>query len=175
MNKYIVRPVKYLYFKLIRQSGSSEQIARGVAAGSFVGFLLPPGLFLQIIIGAFISKLIKGNQVATYLGTWVSNPFTVVPMTLFYIKLGSLLTGIGSDFVTKVNEGMEAGMSMFDIFKEQGSQLVIVYFTASLLCGLISIPFAYYTSKSIVVSYRKKRSERLEKRREKLKKMNLEG
>ena len=168
MHRYIVRPARFFYYKIIRQSGEPEQIAMGMAIGTFTGFIFPPGLFLQVIVGALIAKVLKANQVSTFLGTWVSNPFFAFPMALFFIKLGSLVTTVEGNFIERITAAHEQGTPMLDVFKSQGFDFFLVYFCGSFLTAVVSIPIAYYVTKTLVVWYRKQRSKRLANRREEI-------
>ena len=42
-------------------------------------------------MGVFLAKILKGNSILAAVGTWISNPFTYVPLYYFNYKLGSLI------------------------------------------------------------------------------------
>ena len=76
---------------LWRQKGSPSQRAKGVAAGIFSGCF--PLFGLQTLIGIFLAKIIRGNALLAAGGTWISNPFTYLPIYWFNYKVGCLLLG----------------------------------------------------------------------------------
>ena len=50
-------------------------------------------------MGVFLAKICKGNSILAALGTWISNPFTYVPLYYFNYKVGSLLLNIDKNIV----------------------------------------------------------------------------
>jgi len=70
---------------------SPEAIARGLAAGVFAGCF--PLFGLQIMIGIALSIPLGGNKIMAAAGTWISNPFTYVPIFLFNFQVGRWLLG----------------------------------------------------------------------------------
>jgi uncharacterized protein (DUF2062 family) len=78
---------------LWRQEGSHGQRARGLAAGVFCGCY--PFFGLQTILGIGLASLVRGNHLLAAAGTWISNPFTYVPLYWFNYQLGSWLLGPG--------------------------------------------------------------------------------
>ncbi|MEL6382646.1 MAG: DUF2062 domain-containing protein [Cyanobacteria bacterium J06626_18] len=81
------RRARYIYLKFIRLRGHPKELARGLAAGVFAGMF--PLFGLQTIIGVAIAFRIKGNALMAAGGTWISNPFTYVPIYAFNYKVGS--------------------------------------------------------------------------------------
>lgn len=78
---------------LWRQEGSPGQRARGLAAGVFMGCF--PFFGLQIILSVALASVVRGNHLLAAAGTWVSNPFTYLPLYWFNYQLGCLLIGPG--------------------------------------------------------------------------------
>ncbi len=78
---------------LWHQEGSHGQRARGLAAGVFCGCF--PFFGLQTLLGIALASVVRGNHLLAAAGTWISNPFTYLPLYWFNFKLGSLLLGPG--------------------------------------------------------------------------------
>jgi uncharacterized protein (DUF2062 family) len=78
---------------LWEQEGSHGQRARGLAAGVFCGCF--PFFGLQTILGVGLASVIRGNHLLAAAGTWISNPFTYVPLYWFNYQLGCWLLGPG--------------------------------------------------------------------------------
>ena len=74
---------------LWNQEGSPTQRSLGLGVGIFSGCF--PFFGLQTLIGVFLAKIFKGNPILAAVGTWVSNPFTYVPLYYFNYRLGSLI------------------------------------------------------------------------------------
>ena len=71
------------------QDGTPYFKAKGAAAGVFSGCF--PFFGLQTLMGVFLAKIFKGNSILAAFGTWISNPFTYVPLYFLNYKLGSFI------------------------------------------------------------------------------------
>lgn len=69
-----------------------ESIARGMALGVFMGFLIPIG---QIFVAAVFAVFVRANLPTAAVATLVTNPFTFAPIYFFAYQLGSLILGAG--------------------------------------------------------------------------------
>jgi uncharacterized protein len=66
---------------------SMEGVARGVAVGFFIGLTPTVGVqTLLMIVGCIV---VRGNFPAAFLVSWVSNPFTVVPLYWWFNTMGA--------------------------------------------------------------------------------------
>ncbi len=130
---------------LIRnQNGSPFFNAKGLAIGVFSGCF--PFFGFQTLIGVFFAKLAKGNIVLAAVGTWISNPFTYIPLYYFNYKVGSIF------FNTSSNEIIEKSLVIDDLWKQGrifSLKLLLgsscVGFSLALICG--SIIFFIYKIK----------------------------
>jgi len=89
----VVGAVRGVLAWLWRQEGSPGQRARGLAAGVFMGCF--PFFGLQILLSMGLASLVRGNHLLAAAGTWISNPFTYLPLYWFNYQLGCLLLGAG--------------------------------------------------------------------------------
>ena len=85
---FIQRTRKFIYW-LWNQEGSPSQRSLGFGVGIFSGCF--PFFGLQTLIGVFLAKIFNGNSILAAVGTWISNPFTYVPLYYFNYRIGSLL------------------------------------------------------------------------------------
>ena len=76
-----------------QQEGSPGQRARGLAAGIFCGCF--PFFGLQTLFGIALASVVRGNHLLAAAGTWISNPFTYVPLFWFNFRVGALVLGPG--------------------------------------------------------------------------------
>ena len=127
------------------QNGSPFFYAKGLAIGVFSGCF--PFFGFQTLIGVFFAKLAKGNIVLAAIGTWISNPFTYIPLYYFNYKVGSIF------FNTSSNGIIEKSLVIDDLWKQGrifslklllGSSCVGVLL--ALICG--SIVYFFYKKKS---------------------------
>lgn len=68
---------------------SRETIARGVAAGLFVG--LTPTVGAQVFLMVLICWSFRANFPAAFAASWVCNPLTMAPLYLAYHEIGEAI------------------------------------------------------------------------------------
>ncbi|WP_448525880.1 DUF2062 domain-containing protein [Parathermosynechococcus lividus] len=122
------RSVRYYYLRLMRSHGSTEHVARGLAAGVFAGML--PLFGGQMIIAVGLALLLRGNKPLAALATWVSNPFTYVPLFWFNFQVGWWLLGQPSLALT----GVDSWASVL----EQGGQMATILMFGSVWVGVVA-------------------------------------
>ena len=109
----------------LKQDGSPFFNAKGAAIGVFCGCF--PFFGFQTILGLFFARVAKGNLFLAAIGTWISNPFTYLPLYFFNYKVGSFLIKDSPDIIfdkgLKINELWEQG-SVFSSRLILGSALV---------------------------------------------------
>ena len=93
---------------LWRQEGSPGQRARGLAAGIFCGCF--PLFGIQTLLGIGLASVVRGNHLLAAAGTWISNPFTYVPLYWFNYRVGVLFLGPGHR-LPGLEEVLQKGLS----------------------------------------------------------------
>ena len=115
----------------MKQDGSPFFNAKGIAVGVFCGCF--PFFGFQTLLGLFLARVAKGNLFLAAIGTWISNPFTYVPLYFFNYKVGSSLLRNSSDIILEKNfmieELWEKG-SVFSLRLILGSALVGLFFAS---------------------------------------------
>ena len=110
-----------------QQNGSPFFNAKGLAIGVFSGCF--PFFGFQTLLGVFFAKLAKGNIVLAAIGTWISNPFTYIPLYYFNYKVGSI-------FIRNSNNiTIDRNLDINDLW-EQGSIFSIKLLLGSFVVGL---------------------------------------
>ncbi len=87
----LMKRVRRFCLWIWQQDGTPAQRARGISVGVFSGCF--PFFGLQSLLGIALASLFKGNQLLAITGTWISNPFTYIPLYLLNYKVGELLLG----------------------------------------------------------------------------------
>ena len=128
-----MRSIKNINFKKIlslflKQNGSPFFNAKGVAVGVFCGCF--PFFGFQTLLGLFLARVAKGNLFLAAIGTWISNPFTYVPLYFFNYKVGSSLLKNSSDIIFDKS-------LMIEELWEQGSVFSLRLILGSVLVGLL--------------------------------------
>ena len=91
----LIKRIRKLISWLWNQEGSPSQRALGFGVGLFSGCF--PFFGLQTLMGVFLAKICNGNRILAAVGTWISNPFTYVPLYFLNYRLGSLLLNADKD------------------------------------------------------------------------------
>ena len=92
----LIKSKKILSF-IRKQNASPLFNAKGIAVGVFSGCF--PFFGFQTFLGIFLAKIVKGNLLLAAFGTWISNPFTYVPLYVFNYKVGSIFLKNSSEII----------------------------------------------------------------------------
>ncbi len=93
----LIKRIRKFISWLWNQEGSPSQRALGFGVGIFSGCF--PFFGLQTLLGVFLAKIFKGSTILAAVGTWISNPFTYLPLYYLNYRLGSLLLDTDKDIV----------------------------------------------------------------------------
>ena len=128
-----MRSIKNINYKKIlslflKQNGSPFFNAKGFAIGVFSGCF--PFFGFQTLLGLFLAKAAKGNLFLAAIGTWISNPFTYIPLYFFNYKVGAFLLKNSPEIIFQKDLVIEA-------LWEQGSVFSLRLILGSALVGLL--------------------------------------
>ncbi|CAK6688700.1 hypothetical protein IFHNHDMJ_00460 [Synechococcus sp. CBW1107] len=132
----LVRLIQRAGVWLWHQEGSPGQRARGLAAGVFCGCF--PFFGVQTLLGIALASVMRGNHLLAAAGTWISNPFTYVPLYWINYRIGSLLLGPGKGW-----PGLEVMRS--EAIWQLGWSFVNRMLLGSLLMGLVAATLCGWT------------------------------
>lgn len=142
------RTFRYFYYRLLRIQGSPKAIARGLAVGVFAGWF--PWFGLQTLVAIALAFVVRGNKVVAAAATWISNPFTYVPIFAFNYQVGRWLLGTN-------DEPFEmAALSSLEGIKELGGDIVLTLFFGSFVIGAISASIAYLLGHQLIIRARQR-------------------
>lgn len=190
------RATRYVIHRMRRLPDRPHRIARGVFAGSLIGFLPLPGL--QFLGAAGLAWIMRGNILAALLGTFNSNPITTPFFAVGAISLGHWMLGIDTPLSAEAigdafaRAGADLWHNMMAIFgpgkmhwgglAQFWSDVYVPYFIGALGPGILLSLIFYYITIPLVEAYQKARvakfKERSEKRlllRERLAVLKLRG
>ena len=88
------RATQYVVHRMRRLPDDPQRVARGVFAGSLIGFLPLPGL--QFLAAWGLAVVMRGNVLAALLGTFNSNPITTPFFAVMSLSLGHWMLGVKS-------------------------------------------------------------------------------
>ncbi|WP_225907387.1 DUF2062 domain-containing protein [Leptolyngbya sp. BL0902] len=143
------RKIRYVYLRFIRLQGSPEQLARGMASGVFSGCF--PLFGLQIVIGLAVATVVRGNRIMAAAATWISNPFTYLPIFAFNYQVGVWILGSSS---TQGFTDLDSLRGWADMGTEVSVRLMLGSAVVGVIAGLLS----YYLGLPLIRRLRQRRS-----------------
>ncbi len=139
------RYYKYYLRRIQSLQEEPKAIARGFAIGVFTGCF--PFFGIQMIAALVFAILFKGNKIAAMMGTWISNPFTYIPIFLFNFQIGNFilsnLFNINFDYLTDFNP------DSWENLTDSGKEITLTLLIGSFFIGSIFAILAYYITLTI--------------------------
>ncbi len=172
------RAARYVQYRVTRLPDPPHRIARGIFAGVFVTF--SPFFGLHFLLAASLSKIMRGNIVASLLATFVGNPLTFLAIAASSLQTGHFLLGRGGRLPDEVDRSLAEKfggaaadlkhnfLAIFTPEQANWSKLIVFYhdvfqpyMIGGLVMGMIVGLAAYYFSLPILMVYQKRRQAKL--------------
>ncbi len=136
----------FYFLKLVRVKDSQDKLAIGFACGSMVSFT--PFIGFHFFLAVIFAYILRGNIVASLIGTFIGNPFTFPFIWIFIYKVGNIF------FKNDQNFSLELTFqSLFD----QGYDILIPMLIGSLIVSIPIWLISYYTVKFLILSFKKRK------------------
>ena len=174
------RAIRYVVHRMRRLPDQPHRVARGVFAGSVVGFLPLPGLQFLAAWGA--ARLVRGNVLAALLATFNTNPVTTPFFAVLALTLGHWIMGIeaplngkyvghafaqaGRDLWFNVTAVFGPETTRWDGLIQIWNEIYLPYFIGALGPALVISGIAYYVTIPLVEAYQKARAASAQDRAE---------
>lgn len=138
-----------------RLPDTPARISLGIACGVFTSFT--PFFGFHFVIAAALAWIVRGNVFASAIGTFFGNPLTFPFIAAISLELGSQITGIPikTDF-SALNLKQMAIVILHNI-----GGLVLPYFLGGLVPGLLSAAGSYFLVKPLIVTYQRRRRNKM--------------
>jgi uncharacterized protein (DUF2062 family) len=158
----LVETVKRFYRRFLKLRGTSQQIAKGMALGLFIG--MTPFLGFHTAMAIMFASLFKWSKIAAGLGVFITNPLTAPVIYTLTYRLGVLVTGFSDhhQWLKLFEPGGVIGLV-------KSSPMIIVDMLVG--GGIIGLPLSivgYYVTFAMVSSARnrmqRRRARRLSRR-----------
>jgi len=164
-----LRSGQYVTKRILRLTASPHAVAAGVAAGAFTSFT--PFMGLHFLFAAVLAWLVRGNLIASALGTFVGNP-----LTFPFIWAGTYKTG---QFILQADTSREApalGRAMkrvldglwnmdataaSDAFVSIWTPILYPMLVGGTLLGLVVSTIIYFLTKRAAMIFRESRRDKL--------------
>ena len=136
-----------------------DYIARGWAFGVFVGSVIPFGM--QLVVAVPLAFRLKISKIGATLGTFVTNPLTILFIYPAQCWVGSRIVGkpltweyLRTDVLEMLRHTDVFSAAGRDVLCSLGSRLLAGFFAGGLLLGIVLAPVAYVCVKKIVERHR---------------------
>ena len=136
----------FYFLKLIRVRDSHEKLAIGFACGSMVSF--SPFIGFHFFLAVILSYVLRGNIVASLIGTFVGNPFTFPFIWIFIYQVGNIFFKNNQNFALELT---------FESILNQGYDILIPMLIGSLVVSIPIWLISYYTVKFLMASFKKRK------------------
>ena len=150
------RVLRYWTFKLKRLQGSPYAIACGFACGAAVSFT--PLIGFHFILAAVLAWALRGNIIASAIGTAVGNPWTFPFIWAGIIWLGTWILGY------ERGQELPADMTIGTIFEEPGTVLLPMLVGGLPVAVVVWVLF-FFPIRRVVGNYQHHRQARRLRRR----------
>lgn len=160
MKKLNKNSLRYLYFKLVKQQGPPDSIARGVAIGLFVGFLVPIGI--QMALALALAYIFQAKKIPAMACTWVTNYLTVPFLYPVQCYVGSVLLGskISFSYIESIFKDFFKDPSASGLLN-LGVGILVPFLVGGALFGVVSAFFGYFAAYGMITQYRQRSDKRL--------------
>lgn len=173
------RAFEYIAHRIKRLPDTPHKIALGFACGAFASF--SPLFGFHVVYAAICAFVVRGNILASILGTVVGNPLTFPVIATVSLKLGQGMLGRGSapDAVTMQHEDIERAWSgvwkalkgwlsngggdtekVWSFF----SDVFLPYLVGGFFPGILISVAAYFLARPLIAAYQARRRVRLRAR-----------
>lgn len=152
----VKKTLKYLYHKSMRAHGNPQQIALGMGIGVFAGML--PWVISQTVVALILAAIFRANKVSAAAGTWITNPFTNLPLYFIGYAMGALLMGQPVLPYDELHKGFVEASSFMEVAKIFVSRLGMPIFIGTAILGAIMGIAAYFITYQAVIAYRLQKS-----------------
>jgi len=151
------RAIQYGWRRVWRLSGTPHAIAMGVAAGVFAS--CTPFIGFHILIAMLIAWVLRGNLIASAIGTFAGNPLTFPAIWFVVYEVGRYMVGAPVAANPDIAETLQSDRA-FDMILP-----MLVPLTAGAIpVGIVLGCVGYVVTRSGVEAYQVRRRRRLAER-----------
>lgn len=178
------RAIEYIGHRVKRLPGTPHSIAIGFACGVFVSF--SPMFGFHFFYCAALAWMLRGNVLASIIGTFVGNPITFPFIAATSLSFGRWMMGLrhkAEHTASLKTTFMEAGSGLWQTIKsvfgygqpaydKLGAfwwDIFVPYFIGGLIPGLIVSVIFYFLTRPLIAAYQHRRKSKfLERAKEKI-------
>lgn len=173
------RAFHYIKHRMRRLPDTPEKIARGIFVGVFTVFT--PFFGMHFVVAALLAIVVRGNVLASLLGTFVGNPLTYVPIGIISLTTGHFMLGrpphdhggrsFGGKFIDAAGDLKDNLIALVTDKDADWTGLAVFYhdvfypyLIGGIVPGLVAGIVAYYVSVPLIRAYQHRRRGALKKK-----------
>jgi len=156
--------LKKYYVKAVREKKPPEYIAKGWAIGMCIGCAIPFGV--QLYISIPLSFFFKASKIGATLGTFITNPFTIIFLYPAQCWLGARILGKNIEYGAIASQMKQLLVAQdWASLSSLSGTLVTSFFAGGFIFAAVLTPLTYY---GMLLLVRRYRDERARLRRERV-------
>ena len=169
------RALGYMAHRVRRLPDTPHRVAMGFSCGVFASF--SPFFGLHILYAAALATVLRGNLLASLIGTFVGNPLTFPLIASVSLAIGRRILGFGAKeqdfgdlagaFGQAFNGLWRSALALFGQGTSEWERVVpflrdVVwpYFLGGLLPGFVAAIVSYYLTRAVVAAYQERKRAR---------------
>ena len=143
---YLKRASLYYFLKLVRVKDNVDALAIGFACGVMVSFT--PFIGFHFILAIVFAFILRGNLIASLIGTFVGNPFTFPFIWLLIYRIGNIFFENKTEVI--LNFTFE---SLFD----KGFEIIVPMLIGSVVLAVPIWIVSFFLVKFLILSFKKRK------------------
>lgn len=169
------RAFHYVKHRVRRLPDTPERIARGIAAGVFTSFT--PLFGFHFFVAALVAYIIRGNILASLMGTFFGNPPTFIVIAAVSMRTGHFVLGTefekyeaslghkfkqaGADLWYNIKAPFTGGVADWHGLAVFYNEVFLPYLVGGIIPGIISATVMYLLSLPLIRAYQHRRRAKI--------------
>ncbi len=143
---YLKRSTLFYFLKLVRVKDKVDALAIGFACGAMVSFT--PFIGFHFLLAIAFAFVLRGNIIASLIGTFIGNPFTFPFIWILIYRIGSI-------FFENKNELVF--IFSFESLLDKGFEILIPMLIGSIILALPVWLISFFLVKFLILSFKKRK------------------
>ena len=155
----------YIMYRIARIRVTPHRLAMGFAAGVFVSFT--PFIGLHFILAALTAVLVRGNLIASAIGTAVGNPITFPFIWIASYNIGAQLLGLAAKDkleiqITDESVGIwnDGPIAFLQVLWNSIEPVIMPMLLGGIPLGVLCATISYFFVRSTVQQFKSRRTLR---------------
>lgn len=122
---------------MLKLGDTPHRLSLAFAVGVFIG--MSPLLGVHTVLGILVAYIFRLNKLATVIGVYITNPWTIIPIYTFSIFIGAKCLGIES-IIPSIDWKSVSFSSLLNEF----SPILMPFVVGTIIVGAVSSVVSYF-------------------------------